>query len=150
MRKVLFEDLKLHESQRFKSFIADITINTADLRQIDGSTTKVSGLPEPFGAPMDIDALLRDSDFIKEVKKKLQIGNFDKVKHRVEIEAVAKTYRQGKALYRARENGREMNGFESGKEDMAKLPVLDRFVNLLLSLHKPDFYKEVKYSEKEF
>jgi len=33
---------------------------------------------------------------------------------------------------------------------MAKLPVLDRFVNLLLSLHKPDFYKDVKYSEKEF
>jgi len=107
-------------------------------------------LPEPFGTPMSIDNLLNDYDFQNELKKRLPMGNIDKVKHRVEIEAVAKTYRQGKALYRARENGREMNGFESGKEDMAKLPVLDRFVNLLLSLHKPDFYKEVKYSEKEF
>ena len=75
-------------------------------------------------------------------------GPIDKIEHRTIIEAAAKNYRTNyPALFRARESGL---GFESDKEDMAKLPVLDRFVNLLLSLHKPDFYKEVKYSEKEF
>ena len=28
--------------------------------------------------------------------------------------------------------------------------MLDRFLNLMLSLHKPDFYKGIKYSEQEF
>lgn len=37
-----------------------------------------------------------------------------------------------------------------GGEAALSLPVLDRFLNLMLSLHKPDFYKGIKFSEQEF
>jgi len=70
MRKVLFEDLKLQDSDRFKSFIADITINTADLRQIEATTTKVAGGPAPICTPIDVDTLLKDNLFLAFLKKK--------------------------------------------------------------------------------
>ena len=35
-------------------------------------------------------------------------------------------------------------------ESEVKLPVLDRFINLLLSLHKPDFYKGIIFQERQF
>lgn len=42
MQKVLFKELKLDSSPRFKSFIADIAINTADLREPETNFTHFS------------------------------------------------------------------------------------------------------------
>ena len=105
MRSVLFDELKLDQSPRFKAFVADIAINTVDLRDPVAAWTHAA---VPRGEELGSQGLL-----------------------------------QVRSQFRLLEH-------MSGASAAVSIPVLDRFLNLMLSLHQPDFYKGIKYSEQDY
>ena len=90
MRSVLFDELKLDQSPRFKAFVADIAINTVDLRDPVAAWTHATAPREEGLGSQDL----------------LQVrSQFRLLEHM------------------------------SGASAAVSIPVLDRFLNLILSLH---------------